>query len=144
MTPIERKVYILSNLQRAIDVMMLVEPDNVNLSVYRCGTQACLAGWLCTDPHFQQFMRLVPRSDVDRGTHVVILDRNVGEPEPKETTDGLDFDAEFGPCSMELFDWWRESEDSDHVIALNRLHRQIDIVQGMDPEHLYNPDEVAL
>lgn len=43
---------IIGNLVAAIDVMEQVPEENVELSTYFCGTNACTAGWLATVPFF--------------------------------------------------------------------------------------------
>lgn len=49
---IAKEGQVIGNLVAAIDVLEAAPSDHVELSDYVCGTNACVAGWLATEPFF--------------------------------------------------------------------------------------------
>lgn len=93
-----------------------VEPRHVDLSDWKCGTQACFGGHLCAWPEFKQ-MGVEPYSE--------------RFPEPNIPTLNL-MDADvvshhlFGVNYLFYFRRpWRNEHGDDHAIVVNRLEQRI-------------------
>lgn len=64
--PTAAQTAILANLDKAIGIIEQIPDEALDLSKFKhkCGTIACTAGWLASDPYFQALgMALTPNPD---------------------------------------------------------------------------------
>lgn len=135
LTPREFRAFVIRNLQRAIQIMRNTPAEKVDLNSFKCGTTACLAGWLCEDPYFAQWMVLVPRyhepftDDKVRQLHRFALVRRTAEL-PAEAKQGrAEFEDLFGMGCAGLFASG-EKGAGGKTEALERLYGQLEAVEA--------------
>lgn len=148
MTPPEFRAFVIQNLQRAIQIMQAVPAEHVDLDSFKCGSTACLAGWLCSDPYFAQWMALVPRkhnlqvSVETRERHAFMLTRRtvaMAMEEPIECSHA-DFSDLFGWDAGLFNQSYGDPQVQHKNIALRRLQNWLSEVEqkkhvfgGIDP-----------
>lgn len=125
---------IIGNLVAAIDVMEQVPEENVELSTYFCGTNACTAGWLATVPFFleQVDVEQVDVEDQETAAFDISIKPGMWGDESlayEDDEDDVIWRALFSPARMGTFDEKLRAKHgimSDKQLALARLNHVLD------------------
>lgn len=139
MTPSQEK--ILDNLDRAIAIITEIPDDKLDLRQFKteCGTIACTAGWLTSNPHFiQQGMGLAPTRSLyfrdvqpfdltlhgKTHTNMDWLDDLFGP----DAFDHLFIERGDGEMDEDIFHDVGDFDTSDKTLALERLKRRRNVL----------------
>jgi hypothetical protein len=133
---------IETNLKTAIDILKSIPEENVNLNFFKssCGTIACAAGWLASDPFFTA-QGMILEKDIHDKSYRLVRDAAVGvddgffdwlnEMFGFSAFDRLFIERDEGRFDHAIYQITNNCELSDKQLVVERFQYQLNVLSGL-------------